>query len=88
MTVVQFKPVSRPSSKLERMKDEIARDKAMETIAALVRNAGDQSQRARMAKRVVKYGAVVLCHALSLTEAAVYLQSLAGQIRAEGEGRS
>lgn len=76
---------SRPRSPIARMREIAARDHCMNMVGRLTANAGGHGYRVDAAKRVIRYGAVALCHALGLRLTAAFLASLAGQITAEAD---
>lgn len=62
-----------------------ARDTAMDAVCGPVRLAGDARAREAMARRVVRYAAIVLAAQVGVKAAAQHLSSLAGQMFEEAD---
>lgn len=77
---VILRPKHRPSSILERMRLDALSDRTMDAIGALTASALSHGHRVHLAKQVIRYGAVCLCHALGLRLTSAFLASIQGQI--------
>lgn len=85
MTAVALRAPNVPRSPLEQLRRAAAKDRCMDAIGLLMANARSHGDRVDMGKRIIRYGAMALCHFLGLRLTAAYLQSLAGQILAEAD---
>lgn len=78
---------SPPTSPAARMRDDAAKERAMDAVCSVVAKEENQAGTVTALDRLLRYAATAFVHIIGHQRTVTRLQSLAGQIAAEAEGR-